>query len=86
VDVHMREEAMGFRQRRWVSGVLGVLVGLSIVAIGSRVLGQGAEPVLTIPAPSHDMGTVWEGETMSHAFEVKNEGTAELKILEVKPG
>jgi hypothetical protein len=54
--------------------------------ISAQVFGQSGEPALVITSPSFDVGAVWEGDTISHAFEVKNEGKAELKILDVKPG
>jgi hypothetical protein len=44
------------------------------------------KPVLEIPVARHDAGSHWEGELVDHSFEVKNSGTAELKILKVKPG
>jgi hypothetical protein len=43
-------------------------------------------PHLVISSPGYDAGTVGEGETISHTFEVKNTGDAELRILSVKPG
>jgi len=70
---------------RWRSTLVWVVTGIAIL-VSAQVFGQGGEPALVIPSPSFDMGVVWEGETISHAFEVKNEGKAELKILEVKPG
>ena len=60
-----------------------------IVLLGLTVSGNGAEeakPVLVLPSPRYDSGTHWEGETVSHTFEVRNSGTAELKIFKVKPG
>ena len=45
-----------------------------------------AKPVMEIPSPRHDAGTHWEGEVVSHTFEVRNSGNGELKILSVKPG
>ncbi len=45
-----------------------------------------AKPVMEIPSPRHDAGTHWEGEVVSHTFEVRNSGDGELKILSVKPG
>ena len=44
------------------------------------------KPVMEIPSPRHDAGSHWEGETVSHAFEVRNTGNGELRILSVKPG
>ena len=58
------------------------LLGLS----AARADTEKATPALIIPAPRHDAGSHWEGETVSHTFEVKNGGGAELRILNVKPG
>ena len=60
-----------------------------IVLLGLPLAGKSAETAtsaLIIPSPRHDAGIHWEGETVSHTFEVKNGGTAELRILNVKPG
>jgi len=65
--------------------LIWVLTGIAVL-ISAQVFGQGGQPALVITSPSVDLGAVWEGDTISHAFEVKNEGKAELKILEVKPG
>jgi len=65
--------------------LIWAVAGLAIL-VSAQVLGQGGEPALVITSPNFDVGVVWEGDTISHAFEVKNEGKAELKILEVKPG
>ncbi len=61
---------------------LVTLVGLT----DSRADGEKASPALMIPSPRHDAGSHWEGDTVSHTFEVKNGGSAELRILNVKPG
>jgi hypothetical protein len=47
---------------------------------------ENAKSALIIPSPRYDAGIHWEGETVSHTFEVKNGGSAELRILNVKPG
>jgi len=65
--------------------LIWAVTGMAIL-ISAQVFGQGGEPALVITSPNFDMGAVWEGDTISHAFEVKNEGKAELKILEVRPG
>jgi hypothetical protein len=70
---------------RWRSALILVMTGIAILT-STQVFGQGGEPALVITSPSFDVGAVWEGDTISHAFEVKNEGKAELKILDVKPG
>ena len=61
---------------------LVTLLGLS----DSRADGEKASPALMLPSPRHDAGSCWEGDTVSHTFEVKNGGSAELRILDVKPG
>jgi hypothetical protein len=45
-----------------------------------------ARPALMIPSPRHDAGSHWEGESVTHTFEMSNTGSAELKILNVRPG
>jgi hypothetical protein len=81
----MKEEIMHQAKGRRRCALMGVMAGLAIL-IPVLVFGQPGEPALVIQSPSFDVGAVWEGETISHAYEVKNEGKAELKILEVKPG
>jgi hypothetical protein len=44
------------------------------------------QPRISIDAISFDAGEVWEGDTVSHTFTVKNTGTAELEIKKVKTG
>ncbi len=42
-------------------------------------------PVATPVQPSHDFGKIWTGEDLKHTFQIKNTGTAPLKITKVKP-
>jgi hypothetical protein len=65
-----------------------LLVGLTICfsANFARADASEAKPVVEIPSPRYDAGTHWEGEVVTHAFEVKNTGSSELKIISVKPG
>jgi hypothetical protein len=65
-----------------------VLVGLILVIypIVAQAVAPEAKPVVEIPSPRHDAGTHWEGEIVTHGFEVKNTGSGELRILNVKPG
>lgn len=44
------------------------------------------QPQITIDAPNYDFGKIYEGEKISHNFTIKNTGTAELTIKDVKPG
>jgi hypothetical protein len=64
------------------------LVGLILVlyAIVAQADTPEARPVMEIPSPRHDAGSHWEGDTVSHTFEVRNTGKGVLRILSVKPG
>lgn len=44
------------------------------------------QPRITFDSTKYDAGEVWEGDIVSHAFIVKNTGTAQLNILTVRPG
>ena len=65
-----------------------VFVGLilAIYPIVSQADSSASRPILKIPSPSHDAGAHWEGEVVSHTYQVKNTGSEELRILSVKPG
>ncbi len=43
-------------------------------------------PHIAIDAAEYDAGEIYEGETIVHSFTVKNTGTAELTIKDVKAG
>ncbi len=43
-------------------------------------------PRMVIEQAVYDAGTVWQGETVSHEFVIKNEGKRALKIFKAKPG
>jgi hypothetical protein len=59
---------------------------LAIYPIVSQADSSAAKPVLEIASPRHDAGTHWEGEVVSHTYQVKNTGSDVLRILSVKPG
>lgn len=67
---------------------LVLLVGLAACFSSSFAQADAleAKPVMEMPSPRYDAGTQWEGEVVTHAFEVKNTGSSELTILSVKPG
>ena len=44
------------------------------------------QPTISFDNITYDAGDVWEGDTVSHTFTVKNTGTAVLNIKNVKPG
>jgi hypothetical protein len=46
----------------------------------------GDQPRISIGSASHNIGEIWEGEDIIHSFIVKNTGTAQLDIKNVKAG
>lgn len=46
---------------------------------------EGPHAILKAAEDTFDFGTVWIGPDLEHAFVIKNEGDAELKIHRVKP-
>ena len=44
------------------------------------------QPQITIDATRHDVGEIYDDESIVHSFTVKNTGTAELNIKRVKAG
>jgi len=66
--------------------VLFVGLILAVCPSFSQAVAPEAKPVVEITSPRHDAGTHWEGDIVTHGFEVKNTGSSELKILNVKPG
>jgi hypothetical protein len=74
--------------RRFLKWQIVFIVGF-ILALYPIVVQAGtpeAKPVMEIPSSRYDAGSHWEGETVSHTFEVRNTGKGELRILSVKPG
>ena len=46
----------------------------------------GEQPHMLIESANHNIGEIWEGEDIIHSFIVKNTGTAQLNIKNVKAG
>jgi hypothetical protein len=80
------KETMNFVDKLKLSVMVFLVLILAIYPSISRAVGPEAEPVVEIPAPRYDAGTHWQGEVVTHTFELKNSGNGELKILRVKPG
>ncbi len=55
-----------------------------------KIMGKQApaqnQPKISIDSYHYDAGEVYEGDELIHTFIVKNTGTAELNIKNVKPG
>lgn len=47
---------------------------------------DGKRPVIEFPAMSFNFGDIYHQDSYVHEFTVKNKGTADLLIEEVKPG
>ena len=83
---------MDHRPKMKLRGILKWQIVLLVGLIGgfyfsfAQAVAPEAKPVVEIPSPRHDAGTHWEGEIVTHGFEVKNTGSSELRILNVKPG
>ncbi len=80
------KNTMNVRNRLKWSIVLFSVMLVALSPLVSQADSSAAKPVLEIPSPRHDAGTHWEGEVISHTFQVKNTGSEELRILSVKPG
>jgi hypothetical protein len=74
--------------RSFLKWQIVLLIGLTICFFSSfgRAVAPEAKPVMEIASPRYDAGSHWEGEVISHVFEVRNSGKGELKIFNVKPG
>ncbi len=73
---------LNFRWRN-LGGVLVVAATLVICCPPAQGWAAGS-PKATVPAPSYDFGTIAQGETVSHCFELENNGTAPLKIARME--
>ena len=74
-----------FSKLRWqVILIAGLIAAVNPTV--SQANPGAAKPTLDIPSPRYDAGTHWEGEVVSHTYQVKNTGSEELRILSVKPG
>lgn len=57
-----------------------------LVLVPGMALGQQDKaPRIAIQRTDHNFGEVRRGETVTHSFVFKNEGTADLLILNVAP-
>lgn len=52
----------------------------------AQQVAEAAIPKAVMPVVTYNFGDVRRGESISHVFIIKNEGTADLVIKEFKPG
>jgi hypothetical protein len=62
-----------------------VMLALLIILTGSLFAQETQAPKLTVLEPIKDFGTVAKGEKLEWAFQVKNNGTADLEIIAARP-
>ncbi len=60
----------------------GMAMGLSSVIGAAAIRG----PAIFIPQPTFNAGEIIEGKTLTHTFIIKNRGSQDLVIKNVKPG
>ncbi len=75
--------------RRLLPSAAAAALALVFAALAGPVLGQakaGATgPKVQVPEEKKDLGTVAKGDLLKHSFVVRNVGTADLHITDVKP-
>ena len=76
---HVGRLQAGLAQR----GLVGGLVGLAFAAKGKP---PEKLPKAVVANMTAQIGDVLEAQDVEHVFIVKNEGAAELQILDVRPG
>ena len=76
---------------RWLTLVLVVVFAVPMAVLAQNAAkkpetAKGSRPVLDMPRLSYDFGESFELKEYTYAFIVRNRGTADLVIEEVKPG
>ena len=77
--------------KRWILSCVLLLLFLGYVQAQpqaqTQTQPQTAQPKLVMEQETYDAGEIFKSEGgLKHDFVVKNEGTAELKILNAAPG
>ncbi len=70
---------------RLLSGVLGAIMVAMLTPVRIASALEGTQPRITIPQPVFDFGTVAQGATVTHNFDVINQGDAPLTITRIQP-
>lgn len=76
---------ISFRRSKWQIILIAGLI-LDFYPTFAHAVASETRPVLEIRSPRHDAGNHWQGDIVSHIFEVRNSGSGELRILSVRPG
>jgi hypothetical protein len=75
-----------FRPVSAEEGMIKATVKKKEVVENTQEQSSKEQPTLFFDNTTYDAGEVWEGDTVTHTFTVKNTGTAVLNIKNVKPG
>jgi len=68
----------------WFMGLISL--SMLLFCCFSSLAQEAKGPRMALKEWAFDFKEVREGEVISHAFEVRNEGDQVLKIVQVKPG
>jgi len=71
--------------RTLAAGAALALVAVSFAVPALAQAASGSAPKLVVVEDKKDLGTVAKGEPMKHTFVLKNAGTADLLVTDVKP-
>ena len=66
--------------------ILCVILSMMFTLCGTAEALAQSKPKIVVDSAFHDYGEVLRGKTVSHAFVIKNQGTADLVIRDAKPG
>jgi len=70
-------------RRVWASTTVAVLAcGVASMSLSAALAHVQTSSVAIVDQPAYDFGNVYEGEHVSHTFQVRNAGSAPLEIRE----
>src|SRR5579885_278720 len=77
----------GRMKRQITTAILTLAALVALAAIPATLFAQGAagKPKAVAVEPIADVGSVAKGDSVSHDFVIKNEGTAPLELTRVEP-
>jgi hypothetical protein len=64
--------------------LLGAILTLSLAFAAAGLAADKPQPKIVVATPIHDFGPVDKTAKITHEFEIRNEGTAELRIREAR--
>ena len=64
--------------------LLGAILTLSLAFAAAGLAAEKPQPKIVVATPIHDFGPVEKTAKLTHEFEIRNEGTAELRIREAR--